>query len=710
MSQATAERPASRGDARAKATGATLYTADFDHSGALHVAVVRSDVPSGKIASVDRSAAEAVPGVVGVLLADDLPGVLCGRRVRDMPLIARGVIRYAGERVAVVVADTRAAAETAASLVEVDITELPAVFDPVDALDEAAPRVHEAPWSYPGAVVTEVMHPNLQSLVEAGDPDATAKRLSESAFSVEATYTIPSTKQGYLEPQAWLAVPQSDGSIRLRGTTKSPYRLREQVSTCLGLSPGELEVEPTPLGGDFGGKGAPGDAPLCVALARRFRRPVRLVLRSAEDLTATDARHPARVTVRIGCDPDGRLTAMSFDAVFAGGAYASHKPGVTVNLHGAVEAALGYKLPAWSTRSRVVYTNTVPKGHMRAPGATASVFAIESALDELAVRAGIDPAALRAANLLGDGDRDAYGHSWEQARGAQTLEAALAALVTSASVPVPAGWSSGTGITVYCRPTSAASTSLRLIPASDGSFVVEVPIPETGTGNHMVVRELLARALGVSADLVEVRQVATSQLPGDPGVGGSRVTVGMAVAVEELARRWAASEHDGAVEVESKASYPPVLSYAAQIARVAVDPDTGQVKVLELLSAVDVARVVNPVAHQLQIDGGAVMGFGSAVMEDSLEQDGLVWAANLGELKLPCAADVPRLTTILLEGGLGIGDANVKSVGELTNVAVPAAVANAVANAVWVRVRDLPVSAEKVWHALQASESGKVAR
>lgn len=707
MSQATVARPASRTDAKSKATGATLYTADFDHSGALHVALVRSDVPCGRIVSVERTAAEAVPGVVGVLVAADLPEALCGRRVRDMPLIARHVVRYAGERVAVVVGESRAAAESAASLVEVDIAELPGVFDPLDALEEAAPALHDAPWSYPGAVVTEGMHPNLQSLVEAGDRDATAQRLSESAFSVEATYTIPSTKQGYLEPQAWLAVPGPDGSVRLRGTTKSPYRLREQISTCLGLAPGELEVEPTPLGGDFGGKGAPGDAPLCVALARRFHRPVRLVLRSAEDLTATDARHPARVTVRVGCDSEGRLTAMSFDAVFAGGAYAAHKPGATVNLHGAVEAALGYKLPVWSTRSRVAYTNTVPKGHMRAPGATASVFAIESAIDELARSAGIDPAALRAANLLGDGDRDAYGHRWEQARGVQTLEAALNA---PALVTVPAGWSAGTGLAVYCRPTAASSTSLRLTAGPDGSFVVEVPIPETGTGNHTVVRELLAEALGVSPTRVEVRQVATSLLPGDPGVGGSRVTVGMAVAVAELARRWAAGDGEGPVELESKASYPPVLSFAAQIARVAVDPETGQVKVLELLSAVDVARVVNPVAHQLQIDGGAVMGFGSAVMEDALEQDGLVWAANLAELKLPCAADVPRLTTVLVEGGRGIGEADVKSVGELTNVAVPAAVANAVADAVGVRVRDLPVSAEKVWHGLNALEAGRVTR
>ena len=700
MSQTTLPRRMSRTDSRSKATGATLYTADFEHRGALHAAVVRSTVSSARIRLIDCTAARSLDGVVAVVSAGDLPEALCGRRVRDMPLIARNVIRHVGERVAVVLAESRATAEAAAALVEVEYDDLPAVFDAQAALRDGAPRVHDEPWRYPGAVVTEAMHPNLQSVVSEGDADTTEDRLAQSAFLVDETYTIPSTKQGYLEPQAWLAVPLDDGRVRLRGTTKSPYRLREQVSTCLGLQPGDLEVEPTPLGGDFGGKGAPGDAPLCVALARMFKRPVRLVLRSAEDLTATDARHPASVRVRVGCDSSGALTAMAFDALFSGGAYAAHKPTATVNLHGAVEAALGYRLPAWSVRSRVVYTNTVPKGHMRAPGATATIFAVESAIDELAAAAGLDPVEFRAANLLGDGDVDAYGHRWRQARAVPTLRAAATA---PASVPTPQGWAGGVGVAVYCRPTAASSTSMRLLPKADGGFEVEVPIPETGTANHTVVRELLAERLDVPAELVEVRQVSTSQLPGDPGVGGSRVTVGIAVAVDELARRWELSGKDGPVEVQSGDSLPkPVLSYAAQVARVAVDRATGQVKVLELISAVDVARVVNPVAHQLQIDGGAVMGFGSAVMEDLIEDDGQLWAANLGELKLPCAADIPKLTTVLVEGGDGIGEANVKSIGELTNVAVPAAVANAIADAVGVRVRDLPLSAEKVWRGSQS--------
>ena len=700
MSQTTLPRRASRTDSRAKATGSTLYTGDFEHRGALHAAMVRSTQPSATIIRFDTTAVAKLDGVVAVLTADDLPKGLCGRRVRDMPLVADGVVRYVGERVAVVLGESRAAAEAAAALVEVEYDERPAVLDAAAALEEGSPRVHDEPWKYPGAVVTEAMHPNLQSLVTEGDAETVEDRLAQSAFLVDETYTIPSTKQGYLEPQAWLAVPLDDGRVRLRGTTKSPYRLREQVSTCLGLQPGDLEVEPTPLGGDFGGKGAPGDAPLCVALARMFKRPVRLVLRSAEDLTATDARHPASVRVRVGCDSSGVLTALAFDALFSGGAYAAHKPTATVNLHGAVEAALGYRLPAWSIRSRVVYTNTVPKGHMRAPGATATIFAVESAIDELAAAVGLDPVEFRAANLLGDGDTDAYGHRWRQARAVPTLRAAAAA---PARVPVPDGWADGVGVAVYCRPTAASSTSMRLLPKADGGFEVEVPIPETGTANHTVVRELLAERLDVPAELVEVRQVSTSQLPGDPGVGGSRVTVGIAVAVDELVRRFEHSDKDGPVEVQSGDGLPaPVLSYAAQIARVAVDPATGQVKVLELVSAVDVARVVNPVAHQLQIDGGTVMGFGSAVMEDLIEEDGQPWAANLGELKLPCAADVPKLTTVLLEGGDGLGEANVKSVGELTNVAVPAAIANAVAEAVGVRVRSLPINAERVWRGIQA--------
>lgn len=260
----------------------------------------------------------------------------------------------------------------------------------------------------------------------------------------------------------------------------------------------------------------------------------------------------------------------------------------------------------------------------------------------------------------------------------------------------------GTGVAVYARPTPSPSpTSLSLTPLPDGRLEIGVPIPETGTGSHAVIRRQLAAELGIDPSGVVVRQLATTALPGDPGVGASRVTAGQSRAVACLADAWRASPQDGPVLVTvPAATEPPALTYCAQLARVAVDTETGQVRILELVSAVDVASIVNPRAHQMQIDGGAVMGIGFATLEDLLEDEGQVLASNLGEFRLPAATDIPPLRTVLVAGGLGVGPANVKAVGELTNVPVAAAVANAVADATGARVRQVPITAERVYWAI----------
>jgi CO/xanthine dehydrogenase Mo-binding subunit len=700
-----------RPDARDKATGTTKYSADMPvPAGTLEAVLVRSPLPHAEITGIATAAALAVHGVAAVVTAADLADGLAGRRVRDMPLLARTVARFAGEPVAAVLARSREAATAAAALVDVDYRELPSVTDPVAALGAGSPLVHDAPWEYLGAVITEADGPNLQSVVTGGEPAAVARALAAAATVVSATYRTPAGHQGYLEPQAWVAFPPENGTTRLWGTTKSPYRLRDQIAACLGLAPEAIQVDPAPLGGDFGGKGGVCDASMCVALARLAGRPVRLVLRSEECVSATDARHPAVIRVTVGCDAEGRLAGLDFDAVFDGGAYAAAKPTPPVNLHGAADCALGYRLPCYTLRSRIAYTNTVPKGHMRSPGAPQAVFAVESALDELAAAAGISPLELRRRNLLEAGEPDAYGHVWAEARGHATLAAAIAAAAPAAgtapdpgtSPPEADGLAHGTGVAVYARPTPSPSpTSLGLTPLPGGRLEVGVPVPETGTGSHAVIQRQLAAGLGIDPSRVVVRQVPTTALPGDPGVGASRVTVGLSRAAGRLAEEWLASAQDGPVIVTlPAATEPPALSFCVQVARVAVDLETGQVKVLELVSAVDVAEIVNPRAHQMQIDGGAVMGIGFACLEDLLEGEGQVLAANLGEFRLPAAADVPALRTVLVAGGRGVGPANVKAIGELTNVPVAAAVANAVADAAGTRVRQLPITAERVYWAI----------
>jgi CO/xanthine dehydrogenase Mo-binding subunit len=687
--------PSGRLDAHAKATGRIRYVNDVFLPELTYVAVARSTMAHARIRSIDTSAAASQPGVIGVFTAEDLQVSTYGRSVRDISVLARDKVRYVGERVAAVVAESRAAAESAAALVEIDYEELPAVFTPEEALAPGAPAVHDAPWGYPRAFIKEGQGQNRQSVVEEGSQEAVETALAKSAFVVDETYTTSAVHQGYLEPQACVADVEPSGKVRLWLTNKSPYILRSQIADCVGIEAESIEVQPIALGGDFGGKGSPEDAPLCVALARLVGRPTKMVLRYSEDLTSTDARHPARVHVRIGCDAEGHITGWTQDVLLDGGAYGGFKPAPTVSIHGALEPG-GYRIPAFFSRSVVAYTNTVPKGHMRAPGAPQATFATESAMDELALKIGLEPAELRYRNLLRTGEADVNGREWIEFRGEETLAAALGALRIRQDAP--AGWRTGIGMSVYSRTTpTATSSSMRLSELPDGRLSCEIGVIETGTGSHTVARELLAKGLAMPAEDIDVIQVSTGELPTDPGAGGSRVTSSLSMVADQAIKAWRSRLDDEPVlVVVDEKGGPPVGSYGVQVAQVAVDPETGQVKVLEILSTVDVAEIINEKAHQMQIDGGAAMGFGYACLEDLDESEGQVWSANLGDFKLPSARDVPEFKTVLVRGGRGVGTANVKNIGETTTPPTAAAIANAVADAVGARVRHLPIRAERV--------------
>jgi CO/xanthine dehydrogenase Mo-binding subunit len=689
-----------RVDAEAKLTGRAVYAGDVELPGLCHAAAVRSQVPHARILGVDAEAARALPGVLGVFTADDVGEHVYGRRVRDIPLLAREESRFAGERVAVVVAESRVQAERAAAQVIVEAEEGEAVVDPEQALAPGAPKVHEAAWTYPGAVVSESDSPNLQSRVQHGPAEDAQAALQSSAYWIDRTYTLASGHQGYIEPQSSVAHVDGDGRVHVWVANKSPYRLRGQLAEALDLDPALIEVHPVVVGGDFGGKGSPMDSPLCVELARRVGRPVRLVQRYYEDLTSANPRHAGRLRVRLGCDVEGHLTALWADALFDGGAYAGFKPIPTVSLHGVEDIATSYRIPAAAVEARIAYTHTVPRGHMRSPGGPEAVFAFESALDELAGAAGIDPVEIRRRNLIRTGERNPWGHEWVEARGHEVLDAALEAYQ---GVEVPEGWSHGWGVSVYDRPTLAGRASLRLLPdGDDGAVIAEVALPEQGGGVHTVVTEGLARLLDLDRARIDVRQVSTAELPADDGVGGSRVTAALSVATAQAAAAFrAVGGREPVTVVADPSAEPSVTSFCVQIAQVAVDPESGHVRVLEVLTAADVAEVVNPSAHQLQLEGGAAMGYGLACLEDLVIEEGRVWAANLGEFRIPSTVDVPAWRTVLVPGSRGLGGLGVKAIGELGNVPTAAAIANAVANAVGVRVRDLPITAEKVYAALQ---------
>lgn len=687
-----------RVDARAKATGATRYVGDLSLPGLAHAAMARAAMPHARIRAIDVSAARDVPGVIGVFTAADVSPGLYGRGVADAPILARDKVRFAGERVAAVVAETRRAAEQAAALVEVDYDPLPSMTTVEEALAQDAVPIHGEPWRYLRAAAREGDPVNVVYRSEHGSAAEFEAAFAAARFTVDRRYRTQGVHQGYLEPQACMAAYDSPRSVRIWLTNKAPYTVRRMIAECLGLDMTAVDVQPVPLGGDFGGKGSPQDALICVELSRLTGRPVKSVLRYAEDLTATNPRHPARFRVRVACDEAGRLTAAAISCQLNSGAYAGFTPNATGPRH--VVDVPSYRVPVLWTEMTRVYTNTVPRGNMRAPGAVQGTFAFESALDELAAAAGIDPVQMRRRNLLRTGEPDSAGHAWAEHRGTEVLDAALASLEP---VAAPAGWRYGRGVAIYSRANvTVVNMSLRLTPAGGDRIRAETTLTETGTGNHTILRQLLADQLGVPPDHVEVTGVPTSELPNDQGAGASRVTAGLAALVDAAAKAWGNRPRDEPVTVHLDGPIEPhVGSYVAQIAQVAVEPATGRLRVLGVHTAADVAAVVNPVAHQLQIDGGVVMGFGYACLEDLDESDGQVWAASLGEFKLPSARDAPPMTTLLVPGGIGVGTANVKSVGESATPPVAAAIANAVFDAVGCRIRELPVTAERIFAALR---------
>lgn len=687
-----------RFDSLEKARGQAMYAADVALPGMLHAAITRSVMPHASIRSIDTTAAAACPGVVGVYTSEDVSDVLFGHGCRDMPILARGRVRFVGERVAAVVAETRRAAERGAALVNVDYEELPATFDPVEALDPAALPVHDAPWSYEGAANREGDPANLQAVVSTGDPEKTAVALAGSAHRVDCRYTTPGGHQGYLEPHACVATVDGDGRVHVWLSTKSPYEVRAQVAACLRRAPEDVELHPVMVGGDFGGKGTAMDSVLAAELARLTGRPVKSVMRFNEELTAGNPRHPSDVVVQAGCDEEGRLTGLSIKAFMNGGAYAGFKrlPGA---LGAFAFAADAYRVPAHAVQARLAYTNTVPRGPMRAPGGPQSNFAVESALDELAAAAGIDPVEFRNRNLRRSGEPDSAGASWQDLRTLELLDAVTRAYEP---LPGPAGWPTGCGVAMAIHGNGSVPASLRMTPV-EHRVRVDVSIPENGSGLHNVVHTSVVDALGMAAEDVEVRQVSTAELPTGFSVTGSRFTATMVHAVEECAKLWRArSVADEAVMVDlPMAPANQVAASCAQLVQVAVDTETGQVTILQVVTALDPSRIINPAAFRMQIEGGVAMGVGFACLEDLYEAEGQVWAANLGEFRIPSCRGAPPYRTIMLDPSPDSDTSVIKGIGELTTPPTAAAAANAVFAATGCRIRDLPITSEKVYRALR---------
>jgi CO/xanthine dehydrogenase Mo-binding subunit len=734
-------RPVGHVEGVGKVTGGARYTADIALPDVIWGRCLRSPYPHARIRSIDVSRAQALPGVRAVITAADLPDRLIGRRILDMPVLARDRVRFAGEKVAAVAADTAAIAEDALLRIDVDYEELPAVFDPEEAMRDGAPRVHDNAADYAGAHLPVPPAPNVLSQVFYRRGDIAAG-FAEADHIFEHRFSVPAVHQGYIEPHACAVQIEPGGTVNVWLTNKMPFAARSQLAAAIGVPENRVRVHLTPIGGDFGGKGSLMDSVVCYHLAQRSGRPVKMVMSYVEELLAANPRHPAVITLRSGVTRDGRVTARQGTVIFNSGAYGAFKPTPTVNLGGASHAGGPYRLPNVAIESLCVYTNTVPAGHMRSPGAPQVVFALESHMDMIAHALGLDPLEFRMRNALEDGDTAPLGERWLDITCKQTLEAAARA----------AGWgtvkppNTGRGVALYERRPGGGRSNATLTIDADARLTLLTAVPDTGTGSHTILQQIVAEELQAPITSVEVVTGDTDNSAFDAGAGGSRVThsagqatLAAATAVREALIDLAARlldrppdqvalrggeliAADGArislpalmaqaAELEEApitrtGTYEPeappeVTSFCAQIAEVEVDRETGQVTLRHLVTAHDVGTVINPLTHQGQINGGVVQGIGQALLEQLIVEDGRVVNLHLGDYKLPTIADIPKLDTALIETARGPAPYQGKAIGEHPNVAVPAAIANAVFDAAGVRITELPITSERVYVALR---------
>ena len=746
-----------RGEGPDKVTGKSIYAADVSLPGMLWGKVLRSPFPHARIVSIDTEQARAVPGVRAVITAADLPDSLVGRRLRDMPVLAREVVRFVGEKVAAVAADTQEAAEEALLLIEVEYEELPAVFDAHDAMEPGAPSLHPEMSGYEGLPQPESDISNVFAHITWGEGDVD-EGFADADLVFEHTFNAQLMHQAYIEPHACVvsAEPSLDfppeggstGQVQVWINNKDPYPLREQLAAVWGMDEERIVLHPCSIGGDFGGKGSFMDAPLCYYLSLHSGRPVKMVMDYIQELMAANPRHPATMTIRSGVKRDGTLVARQARVVFDSGAYGAFKP--TVYLRGADHLCGVYRIPHARIDSYMVYTNNVPKGHMRSPAKPQVVFAVEAHTDLVASELGMDPYEFRQKNLLREGDASPVGHVWQDIRAEETLRRAADAVGWGTPKVDRADVLTGRGLAITDLSQGVGRFAARVSMNSTGRPTLHMAFWDTGTGSHTVLRQMIAQELSVPVDEVDIELLDTSEMPFSSGSGGTRVTytAGQAVvgAARDLKRQLiraaaplldspeedvslqsgrvvvgpsplrpayyrtinigevVAHVGDGNIVAEYElASEPPdVTSFCAQAAEVEVDPETGAITVKRLVSAHDVGAILNPLMHQGQVEGGVIQGLGYALMEELQTEDGHISTVSFGDYKIPTIADIPELVTVLVEGNNGPAPYRSKGIGESANIPVAAAIANAVADAIGAPVPSLPLTAEKVLGAIRA--------
>jgi CO/xanthine dehydrogenase Mo-binding subunit len=734
-------------DSVARVTGTVPYAIGLRLPDMLTARVLRCPVPHARIIHLNTTAAEHLPGMVAVVTAADFdrpggPALLLGFRSKDQPLVARDRVRYIGEPVALVAAETAEIAEAALGLIEVKYEELPAVYDAVEAMQPEAPTVHDS-------------SPNncfVHAKLRHGDIEA---GFAEADEIIEETFTSPVAQQTSLEPHV-AAAQWTDSELTVWSAAQAPYIVRRVLAEIFDLPPDAVRVIVPPLGGGYGGKGHVRIEPLAAALAWKVGgHPVKLTLNRAEEFV-TVTKHAATISIKTGVKRDGTFTARQVTLHWNGGAYADASP---MLVRAGMARAVGpYRIPAVRVDSFGIYTNLPPAAAYRGAMSSQATWAYESHMDTIAYRLGLDPLDLRLKNLLRSGEQFATGETLHDVHFVECLEAAARGL----------GWRRtdkqrdtgttrrGRGLAVMMKSTIPTSSSqCRLVLDEAGHLILYTSTVEMGQGSHTALAQIAAEAAGVPFEMVSVVGPDTAQTPFDATTSASRSTTMMGGAILDGAQKLKQKLIEAAVplfelppeelgagdgyvfapaQAETRMSYADVLRrnrietldalgefgtragldpetgqgiasphwhQGAGACEVEVDIETGKVHVRRYHATSFAGRVVNPRLAQLQNDGNVIFGMGPALLEEMVTDHGQVVNANLSDYMIPSFLDAPlELESITLETEGG----EFHGIGEMTLPPVAPAIANAVFDAVGVRIRDLPISAEKVLRAMTNGE------
>jgi xanthine dehydrogenase molybdenum-binding subunit len=730
-----------RVDAADKVSGRSQYAGDVYLPGMLICKVLTSSRPHARILSIDTTEAEQVPGVRAIITGKDVPDVRFGSgAVKDRRVFALDKVRYVGEPLAAVAAVDEIAAVEALELIRVGYEDLPAVMDPLEALKPDAPLVHEDLPRYDGYAAS--MGGNVCTILDS-DRGEVDKAFAEADAILEDTFRSQGINQGYLEPMACLANVDPSGRINVWTSTQGPYAVRASLAAVLQIPIARLRIIPMELGGGFGAKLRLCLEPYPVFLALKTGKPVKMVATREEVFTLSGFRLPTTIYLKTGVQKDGTIVAREAISIFDMGAY------LGAGVQSGVSHTIGpYNIPHHRVRSYAVYTNKIWAGSYRASGVADVTFAVESHTDGIARQLGLDPWEFRMKNLLKEGDGAIQGGRIPRNGLPQTMEAIKARM----HWPRKSEAGNGVGLAV-CQWRSGSGPSTASISINEDGTVSLLTGSVDITGTDTVFAQIAAEALGVSIPQVIIAKRDTDVAPFTGPSGGSRIVYSQGKAVQlaaedakhklislaaerlqvpaealscaggrvfvvdnpqqgyalgELARMSFTSKAGPILATASLSSMPFAPVFNTQAVEVKVDKATGTVRIVRFVQAQDVGVAINPMAVEGQIEGGAVQGIGRALSEAVVIEDGRILNPSLTTYLMPLAPDIPAIENVLVEVPSEDGPFGARAVAEPPGFGPPAAIANAIEDAVGVRIKELPLSADKILRALHGEARQEV--